>query len=134
MDELRAYLQARRDATVPLVLRGPSGRAVFVSVGVAANPAYLREVVRNNVRAALHGDDDARSLFSFAARELGQPAFLSEVYAAVEAAEGVLHCRVTRFAANPSITTVADVVVVEPHEWLHLAANHLVVNLLSEAR
>lgn len=125
LDAVRAFLDARRDVTVPVELSGPQPRDVRITVDVEADPAFLVEIVNNSLRAALHGDDeDAPGMFTFAARGLGQPAFLSEVYGRLEAVPGVIGVRVDRFASDGT-PTVADVITADVDEWLRLAPNDL---------
>ena len=124
-DAVRAFLDARRDVSVPLELRGPKPLTIELAVGVEPDPAYLTELVKNAVREALYGDDpDAPGMFTFAARALGQPAFLSEVYARLEAVEGVVGVQITRFtddAAEP----VKSVITAGVDEWLRLVPHDL---------
>jgi hypothetical protein len=46
------------------------------------------------------------ALFSFDARDLGQPAFLSEAIAAIQALEGVLYVNLTTFDSVSDDTTI----------------------------
>jgi Baseplate J-like protein len=124
-DAVRAFLDARRDVTVPLVLEDPVARAVQITVNVEPDPAYLVEIVKDAVRTALYGDaEDAPGMFTFPARQLGQPAFLSEVYGRLEAVPGVIGVRVDRFATDGA-DTVEDVITADVHEWLWLAPQDL---------
>ena len=59
-------------------------------------------------------------MFTFPARDLGQPAFLSEVYARLEAVPGVIGVRVDRFETDGD-RAVADVDPADVDEWLRLA-------------
>ena len=59
-------------------------------------------------------------MFTFPARGLGQPAYLSELYARLEAVPGVIGVRVT--ASSRAISRVADVIPAEVDEWLRLDA------------
>jgi predicted phage baseplate assembly protein len=128
LEAVRAFLDARRDVSAPLDLRGPQPRAVRLDVDVEPDPAYLEEIVKNSVRAALHGKDAAApGMFTFAARELGQPAFLSEVYARLEAVPGVVGVRVTRFYAEGDPPAASDFIPAGVAQWLRLAPNDLSV-------
>ena len=129
LDAVRAFLDARRDVTLPMTLTGPTPRAVRLSVDVEPDPAFLVEAVRDAVRAALHGTaEDAPGLFTFPARDLGQPAFLSEVYGVLEAVAGVVGVRVTGFRATDG-EGVADVVRAGVDQWLRLDPNDLTVTV-----
>ena len=125
LDAVRAFLDARRDVGVPLELGGPEPRAVRLTVNVEPDPAYLVEAVKDAVRAALHGEDeDAPGMLTFPARDLGQPAFLSEVYERLETLPGVVGVRVDRFEADGT-DPVANVVTADVDEWLRLDPNDL---------
>jgi predicted phage baseplate assembly protein len=137
LDAVRAFLDARRDVTAALEVRGPQPRAVRITVEVEPDPAYLVEVVKNGVRAALHGEtEDAPGMFTFPARELGQPAFLSEVYARLEAVAGVIGVRIIGFETDdmPEGTPpAAPVITAGVEEWLRLAPNDLTLSTTSAA-
>lgn len=134
---VRAFLDARRDVTFPLEVRGPQARAVRLTVDVEPDPAYLVETVKTSVRAALHGEDAAApGMFTFPARELGQPAFLSEVYARLEAVTGVIGVRVVAFETDglPKGTPpAAPVITSGVEEWLRLAPNDLTLTTSAAA-
>jgi hypothetical protein len=125
LDAVRVFLDARRDLAVPLELRGPQARSVRLTVELEPDPAYLVEIVKDGIRNALLGDDEAApGLFRFAARGLGQPVFLSEVYERLEAVPGVIGVRITHFKGDGS-DDVADVVTAGVDEWLQLLPNDL---------
>ena len=125
LDAVRTFLDARRDVTVPLELVGPQPHGVRVTVNVEPDPAYLVEIVKDALRLALHGDDeDAPGMFTFPARGLGQPAFLSELYGRLEAVPGVTGVRVDRFESDGT-AAVADVITADVDQWLRLAPNDL---------
>jgi hypothetical protein len=129
LDAVRAFLDARRDVTVPLTLMGPTPLAVHVEVEVEPDPAHLVEVVKDGLRAALHGTaEDAPGMFTFPARGLGQPAFLSEVYAVLEAVPGVVGVRVKGFE-RAGVAGVTDVIRAGVDQWLSLAPNDLALTV-----
>jgi len=130
LDAVRAFLDARRDVTVPLTLTGPTPLAVRMAVDVEPDPAHLVEVVRNALRAALYGTaEDAPGMFTFPARGLGQPACLSEVYGVLEAVPGVVGVRVPLFTSGDE-NVVEDVIRAGVDQWLGLAPNDLSVTVL----
>ncbi len=59
LETVRAFLDTRRDVTVPLHIVGPQPHNLRVTVEIEADPGYLAEVVKATVRAALHGDGEA---------------------------------------------------------------------------
>jgi predicted phage baseplate assembly protein len=121
LDAIHAFLDARRDTSVPLTVDGPQARQVTLTVAVDRDPAYLVEAVDDAIRAALHGDG---GLFTFEQRGLGQPAYLSEVYARLEAVAGVIGVRVDTFNSRDTVQ-LADVIPAETDEWLELLPNAL---------
>jgi hypothetical protein len=105
ISEVRAFLDDRRDTTLPLVIRGPTARMVRLSVIVDPDPDYRPEQVKNAIRAALHGETvEEPGFFAFARRKFGEPAFLSEIYWTLESVEGVRTVEITRFEAKPLVT------------------------------
>lgn len=135
LDAITAFLQARRDTTVPLEVTGAKPVALVLSMQLDIDATYDAELVRRAVRAELTGD--APGLFTFAGRALGQPAFLSEVYARVLAVEGVRAVRVWQFDALAEAAVgpvrVLDTVVVRPDEWLALSPQNLRLAPVPEA-
>lgn len=132
---IKRFLEARRDNTLPLEVTAPAIKDVSVALYLEIDPAYLPEAVRAAVRAALHGDrEGAPGLFTFAGRALGQPAFLSEIYAAITAIAGVSFVEVTRFVLGAATTArVLDAIPAAPGEWLRLSPQHLELASAAEA-
>lgn len=129
---LIAFLAARRDDSVPLRLRDPEARDFYLGLYVEIDPDYVPRRVEGAVRAALFERDPEQGppgLFTFAARKLGQPAYLSEVYALITAVPGVTFCQVTHFSFAPfggaPDAMPPDVLRVNTHQWLRLTADHL---------
>ncbi|EFL05229.1 predicted protein [Streptomyces sp. AA4] len=81
---------------------------LVLHAGIKVLPDYSWELVEPAVRAALLDE------FSFARRELGEPAFLSEAYAAIQAVPGVDYAAITVFdgiggdVTPIELATVAD--------------------------
>ena len=131
---IRAFLDERRDTSVPLRFVAPAPRDVQLSVLITTDPAYLVEAVKASVRAALHGDNQtAPGMFTFAARDLGQPSFRSEVYARLEALPGVIGVQVTRFGSRDA-DGLADQIPADPDEWLRLQPNNLILDAAPAGR
>jgi hypothetical protein len=72
-------------------------------------------------------------MFTFAARGLGQPAYLSEVYQRLDAAPGVVGVRVLAFSSLAR-SGVADVVPAAIDEWLRLRSADLTVTIVGGTR
>jgi hypothetical protein len=122
-DALRAFMDARRDITVSLTIGDPQAVDLVLDLDVKSDPAHLNEIVKLAVQDVLYGEPESDGappgLFAFAAREFGQAAFLSQLYEAVAAVEGVAQVLVTRFDLPPG-TGVSDTILATPRQWLRL--------------
>ena len=121
---ITAFLQARRDDTVPLEIVSATRVDLYLRMQLDVDPAFEPELVRRAVRAALTSEADG-GLFTFAGRDLGQPAFLSQVYERVVAIEGVRFALVWHFDTLAEVAAmtpvrVVDTVAIRPDEWLAL--------------
>lgn len=92
---LRAALAAHGDTGLPVEVAVREPVLLVVSANVGVHPDHQWEVVEPAVRAAL------LDRLGFRNRELGQPAYLSEVLAAAQAVPGVDHVDVDVFAGVP---------------------------------
>ena len=133
LSAVRAFVDARRDTSVPLTLRAPAPHDLAMTVAIEAHPDWLPEAVSASVRAAL------TARFSFPAERLGQPGFLSEAYALLEGLPGVEQSRVDRFGTAPATgpgaaTGVADAVRPPTEAWLRLLPQHLAVTVTGRPR
>jgi hypothetical protein len=129
IDQITAFLQARRDDTVPLEVTGTTPIGLFMRVQLEIDPAHDVEIVKRAVRAALT-DESVPGLFTFAGRDIGEPAFLSEIYDRVVAVDGVRFVQVWHFDTLAEVQAqtpvrVLDTVVVRPDEWLELSPQNL---------
>lgn len=125
LDVVRAFLDARRDTALPLVVKGPAPKAVCLDVAFVRDTAYPAEAVKDGLRVALYGGDPARpGMFTFPARDLGQPAFLSEVYLRLEGVAGVVGVTVLTFSSKGA-TGLEHVIPAGVDEWLELSPNDL---------
>jgi hypothetical protein len=132
---LRHYLDARRDPSVPLAVVGPTAVPLRLELGVEHDPAFERPAVERAIRDRLCSPDPrAPGLFSFGGRDLGQPAFLSEIYEAVQAVAGVSYVEVAAFDTAPSSDVgpakvvpprLLDTVLAAPDQWLSLSSSRL---------
>ncbi|MBN1203777.1 MAG: putative baseplate assembly protein [Myxococcaceae bacterium] len=128
---MRAFLDARRDASVPLRLRGAEPLDLKVELFLEVAPGASDEGVQQRVRELLHGErEDAPGLFTLRAKEIGEPATLSELHRVLAGVQGADFLGVTRLEPAASETgTVLDVVHVEPHQWVRLRPENLVFTL-----
>jgi predicted phage baseplate assembly protein len=94
--DLRAALVAYGDPQFPVAVAVRQAVLLLIVASVGVNPLYSWDLVEPQVRAAL------ADRLGFTPRELGQPAYLSEVISAVQAVPGVDYVDVTTF------TGVAD--------------------------
>jgi hypothetical protein len=131
---IRAFLDARRDTGIRLRFADPEPLDLHVSLQVTSDPAHLVETVRDAVQAALYGEDAVSpGMFTFAARDLGQPAFSSELYQRIESLPGVIAVQVTELRAR-SASGVTDQIPADPHQWLRLLPANLATSVVPERR
>ncbi len=126
---LRAFLDARRDTGVPLVLLDPQAVDVAVAIRVERDVAWLADAVRLAVQEALIGTGTPPGRFTFAARALSEPEPLSALYALLRALPGVTGVEATRFAIKPGID-VADILHATDRQWLTLAPADLEIDVI----
>lgn len=131
--ELFDSLDKQRDTALRLVRKDPVDVAVAIRVYYEADPAFVLRDVEAAIRAALHGTDSAApGMFTFAARDLGQAAYASEVHGVLSTVPGVTFVQVLRFDLAPG-TGLRDVLQPHPHQWLRLSATGLTFGAPSEA-
>jgi hypothetical protein len=109
---LRAYLDQRRDPNRPLRIDQFTPVGIQVAATVQADPTHVNEVVAASAMDALAG------LFAFDARRFGQPVHLSDVYAAVQSAPGVVSADVDLLGyRDPAVAGTHDATSdpVQPH-------------------
>ena len=99
---LRASLAEFGDPQLPVDVAAREAVLLVIAANVRVTAGAGWDAVRPAVQAALTGR------FSFAARDLGQPAYLSEVLATVHAVPGVDYADVTAFTGIPDSVTPAD--------------------------
>jgi hypothetical protein len=98
LDEVKTYLNARRDVALALTVVAPQPVDVMLDITVEHDPAALTETVKRAVQDALVGADGrGPGLFTFPARHFGQAAHLSEVYERIAEVDGVTFVDVFRF-------------------------------------
>jgi predicted phage baseplate assembly protein len=100
--DLQAALVTYGDPQLPVAVAVRQAILLVVAATVRVDALYTWELVEPQVQAALIGR------LGFSARELGQPAYLSEVIATVQAVPGVDYVDVTTFAGIPDSETPAD--------------------------
>lgn len=109
-DDLRARLLAhfedRRMIGTSVRVHDATPVTVDVAVGVFAEPHHDAVAVRQRV------EDAVRALLAYRAVDFGRPLYLSKVYEAVEAIDGVRAATVTRFRrhAQPEVRPARTVV------------------------
>jgi predicted phage baseplate assembly protein len=100
---LRATLARHGDAGLPAEVAVRELVLLVISAGVRVHPDHSWEIVEPAVRTAL------LDRLGFERRELGQPAYLSEVLATAQAVPGVDHVDVDVFAGVPGSITPAGI-------------------------
>ncbi|MCK2242414.1 MULTISPECIES: putative baseplate assembly protein [unclassified Crossiella] len=96
---LRAAFTAHGDAGLPAEVAVREPVLLVIAANIRVHPDHSWDLVEPAVRAALLGR------LGFAGRELGQPAYLSEVLATAQAMPGVDHVDVDSFAGVPGSIT-----------------------------
>jgi predicted phage baseplate assembly protein len=126
---LRAFLDARRDTGLPLLLLDPQAVDIAITLRVERDAAYLADAVRLGVQEALLGAGPPPGLFTFAGRALSAPQSLSGLYARLRPLPGVTGLEATRFALAPA-TGVADILHATDRQWLRLLSASLDVTIV----
>jgi predicted phage baseplate assembly protein len=101
LSALRASLAESGDPRLPVEVAAREAVLLVIAAKVRVVAGYSWDIVRLAVQAALAGR------FSFAARHLGQPAYLSEVLATIQAVPGVDYADVAAFTGVPDSVTPA---------------------------
>ncbi len=118
--ELRAFLDERRDTQIPMQLCPPQPVDVYLTIKIEKDPAFLEQTVRETIQNSLYGTaEESPGLLTFASRQFGQTAHLSEVYRVVNNADGVHFIDVARFALSAG-PAVHDALRVTSTQWLRL--------------
>jgi predicted phage baseplate assembly protein len=126
---LRAFLDARRDTTLPLLLLDPQPVDVSIALRVERSAAHLADAVRLAVQEALLGEGPPPGLFAFASRALSAPQSLSGLYACLRPLAGVTGLEATRFALAPD-SGVADILHATDRQWLRLLPSALDITIV----
>jgi len=126
---LRAFLDARRDTTLPLLLLDPQPVDVSIALRVERSAAHLADAVRLAVQEALLGEGPPPGLFAFASRALSAPQSLSGLYACLRPLAGVTGLEATRFALAPD-SGVADILHATDRQWLRLRPSALNITIV----
>jgi len=100
--DLQAALVAYGDPQLPVAVAVRQAKLLVIAARVRVDALHTWELVEPQVQAALTGR------LGFSARELGQPAYLSEVIATVQAVPGVDYVDVTTFAYVADSETPAE--------------------------
>jgi len=90
LSDLVAYLDARRDTQRKLVVGNMEWVSIRLQVAIQVHPDFVKDEVLDVARESL------KHLFDFGNRNLGEPVFLIDVYAAAQAIEGVVGVDVNR--------------------------------------
>lgn len=100
--DLRAALVAYGDPQLPVAVAVRQAVLLLIVASVRVDALHSWDLVEPQVRAAL------ADRLGFTARDLGQPAYLSEVISAVQAVPGVDYVDVTTFTGVADSETPAD--------------------------
>lgn len=106
LNEVRDELLLRNEITVDVQTWAPSYKTFDLTVEVKNLPAYLSPTVVNNVDAAL------RELFSFDNVDFAKPIRVGDLYAEIEAVEGVDYSVITALHWDGEAVSVSSLVPV----------------------
>jgi len=124
LDAVLADLNSRRDVNRKLTVRGHENVPVRVSGRVQVAPAYLLDVVQAAVTSAL------LDLFKFDQRDLGEPAFISDIFRVMQAVAGVIAVDLDQFRyRNLPGDVKADYLTAKWFEILSLEATDLELHM-----
>ena len=126
---LLAFLDARRDTGLPLILVPPQAVDVSLALRVERDRRHLAEAVRLTVQDSLIGAGPPPGLFTFAGRALSMPQSLSGLYARVLALDGVTGVEATQFRIG-SVRGVADILHATDRQWLSLPPAALTITIV----
>lgn len=90
-DDLRAYFEDKRMVTTSVEIIDPIYVAIRATATLQVAPHYFRQDVEVRARAA------ARAVWSFERVDFGETLYVSKIYEAIEAVEGVAGVTVTSF-------------------------------------
>lgn len=118
-EDLRAYFEGRRILTSILEIRDPVYARVAIEGLLEVEPYFFTQQVVTRVQAAVTG------LLAFRAVDFGATLYLSKVYEAVEAIEGVRAVTITRFgrADGPGPAIPSDGKIVFGWDEIPVAAS-----------
>ena len=119
--KLRAFLDARRDANVPLRLVDARLVAVEVAATLDVEPGAGRGATLALARTALGLDPAGGGFFALAARPFGERIALGAVYALLQGVPGVSGVRITTFRRSGAAAPVADAIALAAGELATLA-------------
>ncbi|GAA6179501.1 putative baseplate assembly protein [Shimia sp. NS0008-38b] len=127
---LRAFLDARRDTEIPLVLLTPQAIDIALNLRIERNRTWLADAVRLDATAALLDSETQNpGMFTFAGRAFSAPQSLSGLYARLLDLDGVTGVEANRFAILPDIG-VADILHATDRQWLRLTPSNLVIDVV----
>lgn len=93
-EDLRAYFEDKRIMTSILDIRDPTYVGVYIEGTLDVEPYYFTDQVQQRVETAVRG------LLAFEKVDFEDTLYLSKVYEAIEAVEGVKGVTITRFARS----------------------------------
>lgn len=96
-EDLRAYFEDKRIMTSILDIRDPTYVGVYIEGTLDVEPYYFTNQVQQRVENAVRG------LLAFEKVDFEDTLYLSKVYEAIEAIEGVKGVTITRFARSDSL-------------------------------
>ena len=125
-DDLRAYLDSKRIVTSVIDIRDPQYVTIQIAITADIEPFYYKTEVGNRIRQAV------RNLWSFDRVQFGETLYVSKIYEAIEALEGVAGVSVTTFGVVGGASAVNGVIALQPNQLPYsngfISATDLVLN------
>ncbi|HEX6160196.1 MAG TPA: baseplate J/gp47 family protein, partial [Thermoanaerobaculia bacterium] len=118
---IAADLDAKRDVNRPMRIRSHQNVPFRVEATLQVDPDHLLENVQKAAEEAL------AAYFAFDARELGQAVHLSDVYAVLQRATGVVAVRITKLKITESNVDIGDHILLQGHQIATLAAANRII-------
>jgi hypothetical protein len=112
-EDLLSYFEPRRMMTTVLDVRGPEYADVFIEGELLVEPRFSRAQVKKRA------EDAILALWAFDSVDFGDTLYISKIYEAIEAVEGVAAVTVSRFSRAPSGEPAAPSdgkLTFDPHE------------------
>lgn len=131
-DNIRAFLDLRRDINQKLRIEGYKPVEIEAILEVTVKNTYFRSKVKEEVRRVLgegRNEDSTYNFFAFERLDFGMSIHLSDIYAAVEGIEGIEHFVISKFKVKD-----AQGAQIQEHVRIKNTEIAKLINLVIEAK